>query len=154
MRASDVLDSSEPQDESFRGITTEVRGGTHRSQVRARQSKREIANLTFPFALQTALGSQDDGVDHGADSKLPSHDEDPRHRLPLSNSLVSVVRDRLLIVYQKDASPHRCPVQDCWIITGPKADILNAYDVHGLRLAEQRGDDITLEVFVGKESEH
>ena len=66
-------------------------------------SEREEIHLPLPFALEAALGQENQIVDSLSDRGIGPYLEDPSHRLTSCNSIECVLRQRRDIVRDEDA---------------------------------------------------
>ncbi len=120
----------------------------------AGESEGQVPNLSFPLVLDAAPGNEHQILDHRRDGGFARDREHSRHGQALPNSVIGIPEQGIDVVGEENPLFARCPIQDGGIVCTGQAGLLNRADID-VRLATQlRPDQVRVEVFVSRESNH
>ena len=105
-------------------------------------SEGQEAHLALPFALDAALGKENQFVDSLSDRDDGPHLEDTWHWLTSGNSIERVLRQCRDVVGDDDALLVGGPFQNRRIICSREAHVLNTDDIELRVSAKEPSDDV------------
>ncbi len=132
-------------------LDARAKGGSLCDPSPGDRSYRQEQDTPFQFVALDALRHQKQILNASANGGAVRHDDDARHLISATYSLISVVWDCVHVVGHQDAIVRGCPSKDRGVVRSSEPDILHTRDIQRCALPQDGANNVVVEVLVCEE---